>query len=104
MADGSAEREILLREEYARQMAAIPWHELQTYFAHGSVIAVAATLDLLEVAVQLGMDNTTSFTRWIELGEIAPVSDVQAQAWYDSDATLWAVVSAPWVLVQQRPE
>src|SRR5512139_3220307 len=100
MAEGIAERESLLRDEYAGQLAPIRWHELQTYFAHGSVIAVAPALELLEVAVQLGMDNTACFSRWIERGDIAPVSDTQAQTWYDDDATLWAVVAAPWVLVQ----
>lgn len=102
MADDPTARETLLRDEYSRQLAPIRWHELQAYFAHGSVIAVAAALDLLDVAVQLGMDNTAAFTRWIEQGDVAPVSDAQAQAWFDSDATLWAVVAAPWVLVQQR--
>ena len=100
MTDDSTGRESLLREEYARQLSPIRWHELQTYFAHGSVIAVAAALDLLDVAVQLGMDNTTCFARWIEQGDVASVSDAQAQAWYDSDATVLAVVAAPWVLVQ----
>jgi hypothetical protein len=100
MADGVAEREVLLREEYARQLAPIRWHELQTYFAHGSVIAVAPSLELLDVAVQLGMDNTTRFAQWIKQGDVAPISDAQAQTWYNIDATLWAVVAAPWVLVQ----
>ncbi len=102
MAESTAERENLLRQEYLRQTARIPWHELQTYYAHGSVIAVAPSLDLVEVAVQLGMDNTTSFKRWMASGEVAAVSDAQALAWYDNNATLWAVVAAPWVLVQQR--
>jgi len=95
-----ADREALLRDEYHQQTARIPWHELQTYYAGGSVIRVASTLNLVEVAVQLGMDNTGQFEAWIAGGEIAPVSEVEAQSWFDSDALLWAVVAAPWVLVQ----
>jgi len=30
------------------------------------------------------------------------VSDQQALAWYEANEELWAVVAAPWVLVQQR--
>ena len=96
-------REALLRRELMGQTARIRWHELQTYYAHGSVVAVDAGLDLVEVAVQLGMDNADRFRAWIEAGQVAPVSDSQALAWYEGDETVWAVVAAPWVLVQWRP-
>ncbi len=101
---GRDERENLLRHEYHLQTARIRWHELQTYYAHGSVIAVSPQLDLVDVAVQLGMDNTGRFERWIAAGEVAAVSDEQALAWYEADACLWAVVAAPWVLVQESAE
>lgn len=102
MAEGAAERQRVLREEYLRQTARIRWHELQTYYAHGSVIVVSPRLSLVDVAVQLGMDNTDSFQRWIAAGEVAGVSDGQALEWYEANAELWAVVAAPWVLVQRR--
>ena len=37
-------REKLLREDYHGQTAQIGWHELQTYYARGSVIIVARVL------------------------------------------------------------
>lgn len=104
MAEGYAEKEDLLRQEYHQQTARIQWHELQTYYAHGSVIAVAPHLSLVDVAVQLGMDNTECFQLWIAAGEIAAVSDEQALIWYEANSLLWAVVAAPWVLVQQRAD
>ena len=96
-------REALLRREFMGQTARIRWHELQTYYAHGSVVSVDAGLDLVEVAVQLGMDNAARVRAWIDAGQVAPVSDSQALAWYEADETVWAVVAAPWVLVQWRP-
>jgi hypothetical protein len=102
MAEGTAGRQQVLREEYHRQTAPIHWHELQTYYAHGSVIVVSPDLSLVDVAVQLGMDDTDSFQRWIAAGEVAGVSDEQALEWYEANTRLWAVVAAPWVLVQQR--
>tara|TARA_R110002110_G_scaffold405241_1_gene624261 strand:- start:97673 stop:97993 length:321 start_codon:yes stop_codon:yes gene_type:complete len=104
MADSDANRENLLREEFHRQTAQIRWHDLQTYYAHGSVISVAAPLDLVGVAVQLGMDNAGQFQAWIEAAQVAPVSDQQALQWYEENTLLWAVVAPPWVLVQQRDE
>ena len=104
MAEESSDRESLLRREYLQQTARIHWHELQTYYAHGSVIAVSARLNLVEVAVQLGMDNTELFQRWIADGDVGGVTDEQALLWYEDNPLLWAVVAAPWVLVQQRDE
>jgi len=96
------EREELLRKEYHGQTATIHWHDLQTQYAHGSVVRVAQSLDLVEVAVQLGLDNTDQFQAWIELQDVAPVTEADALRWYESNQAFWAVVAAPWVLVQLK--
>ena len=96
-----AQREERLRGEYHGQTARIPWHDLQTHYARGTVVCVAPKLDLVEVAVQLGMDNSRAFQGWIDGGDVAAVCEEQALRWYDSNALLWAVVAAPWVLVQE---
>jgi hypothetical protein len=102
MAESVQAREELLRQEYHGQTARIHWHDLQTYYAQGSVVSVAPQLNLVDVAVQLGMDNTACFQQWIDAGDVASVSDQQALAWYEANEELWAVVAAPWVLVQRR--
>ena len=103
MADGLAERRERLFAEYLSQTARIPWRDLQTYYAGGSEVYVAAELDLVDVAVQLGLDNAAVFEQWIAAGAVASVSDQQALQWYESERVLWAVVAAPWVLVQDGP-
>ncbi len=80
----------------------IHWHELQTYFARGQVVRVAPELDLLAVAAELAADNKPRFEQWMQAGQVGEVSPETAQAWYDRNAELWAVVVAPWVLVQDR--
>ncbi|MEP4486994.1 MAG: DUF2288 domain-containing protein [Halioglobus sp.] len=102
MADSDADRTALLKNEYLGQTARIPWRDLQTYFAQGSVVEVGAQLDLVGVAVQLGLDNTEQFKQWIDSGEVQAVSDSRARTWLDDDISVWAVVAAPWVLVQNR--
>lgn len=103
MVDGIPEsREERLRREYLGQTARIRWHELQTHYARGAVVLVAPELDLVEVAVQLGLDNAARFQAWIDDGKVAAPGEAQARAWYDANAELWAVVAAPWVLVQSR--
>lgn len=103
MASGLEERRERLFAEYLSSTARIPWNDLQKYYAAGSVVYVAAELDLVEVAVQLGLDNTAAFEQWISTGAVAPVSDEQAMQWFESAKELWAVVAAPWVLVQDGP-
>jgi hypothetical protein len=102
MAEAQSEREVLLRQEYHSQTARIAWQDLQTYYARGSVIYVTSGLSLVEVAVQLGLDNTVCFQDWIDQGKIAAVNEEQALNWYETNEELWAVVAPPWVLVQVR--
>ena len=101
MAEAGGDRASLLRAEYHSQTARICWHELQGWYARGSVIGVADGMNLVEVAVQLGLDNTGQFQQWISEGSVAPVSDDQALTWYEANPELWAVVAPPWVLVQR---
>lgn len=80
----------------------IKWKELQTYFARGHVVQVSPTLDLLAVAAELNADNKVQFEQWMSGGQVGDVTPDQARHWFDQDAELWAVVVAPWVLVQDR--
>ncbi|WLD57939.1 DUF2288 domain-containing protein [Salinispirillum sp. LH 10-3-1] len=84
------------------ETAQINWLELQPYFARGQVIVVHRDLDLIVVGRELIRDNTAQFQRWTEAEQVAGVSNVQAQSWYDQKKDLWALVIAPWVLVQDR--
>lgn len=80
--------------------AHIRWHELQRFFASGSAIAVDPTLDLTYVAAQIVADNAAQIKTWMEAGLVDAVKSTQAQQWYEQDASVWAVVIRPWVLVQ----
>ncbi|MFL1468162.1 DUF2288 domain-containing protein [Marinobacter sp. HN1S83] len=81
----------------------INWHDLQTYYARGHVVRVAPDLDLLDVAAELAADNKARFEQWMKDDRIGDVPPDMARAWYDRNAELWAVVVAPWVLVQDQP-
>lgn len=84
------------------QTAKIEWQELQRHFARGMVIKVAPGLDLVEVAARLVADDKAAFEGWLEQGLVCNASDDDARAWSDSQPTFWAVVVAPWVLVQPQ--
>ncbi|MBW0147812.1 DUF2288 domain-containing protein [Marinobacter arenosus] len=91
-----------LKAKLNLETSRIHWHDLQTYFARGQVVRVAPELDLLEVATELAADNKSRFQQWMTDGKVGDIPADLAQAWYDSNTELWAVVIAPWVLVQDR--
>jgi hypothetical protein len=78
----------------------IAWEELQRFFASGKAIFVSETLDLIDVAIQISRDNKEQTVKWMEAGLVTPVSDAQAQTWFEANAEVWAVVVRPYVLVQ----
>lgn len=80
----------------------IKWRDLQTYFARGHVVRVSPALDLLAVAAELTADNKAQFEHWMASNQVGEVTPDQARHWYDQDSELWAVVVAPWVLIQDR--
>ncbi len=82
------------------ETARIAWKELQRYFASGATVKVSTELDLIEVAFQMSEDNKAQVAQWMQAGQLGPVSDEQALAWYEADAEVWAVVVRPYVLVQ----
>jgi hypothetical protein len=91
---------IPLKTKLNLETAAAPWRELQTFFAQGLVLNIAKDLDLLNVGEQFAADNKALFEQWLASGQVSQVSDEQALTWYEADATVWALVIKPWILVQ----
>lgn len=82
------------------QTAQIEWEELQRHFARGVVIKVAPELDLINVATRIIDDDKAAIEAWMASGQVANATDDDARAWTVTQPTFWAVVVAPWVLVQ----
>jgi len=94
----------LLRAKLSLETARIPWAELQRFFARGVAVWIAPTLNLVDTAVVFSQDRADLVRSEMAAGRIARVDADQARAWLAQDATLWAVVVSPWVLVQEdRP-
>lgn len=91
-----------LRLKVNRETARLPWTELIKHFASGNVVWVANELDLVDVAVRVSHDDKANISGWMERGQIAKVSDGQAQSWLETNAELWAVVVSPFILVQEQ--
>ena len=91
----------LTRARINSETAKIPWRELQRLFAAGKVFHVHRDLDLVEVACAMQRDDVEQVKTWTDSARLSRVADDRARAWLEREATLWAVVVKPWVLVQE---
>jgi hypothetical protein len=94
------ENDTELHAKINSETARVKWSELERHFAAGSVVFVSEELDLIKAALHISHDDKETVQRWLAEGKIAKVSDEQAQTWAASDASLWASVVSPFVLVQ----
>ncbi|MCQ8103815.1 DUF2288 domain-containing protein [Methylomonas sp. SURF-2] len=83
-----------------QETSLICWLELQRFFAAGLAISIEDELDLVEVAYQFSVDNKHQVGEWLKTKRIGPVTDRQAEDWFNRQAEVWAVVVKPWILVQ----
>ena len=95
------EADELLRAKLNAETGRLPWSELERHFARGVVIKVAGELDLVEVAVAMSHDDKTMVEAWLTQGLIARAETDDALVWHAQQSQFWAVVAAPWVLIQE---
>ena len=89
-----------LKSKLNGETAKISWRELQLHFARGVVFCASPDSDLVELALQLSQDNKQLIQSYLDDGSIAKMNDQDAASYGDGDL-FWAVVVAPWVLVQK---
>jgi len=83
------------------ETAQISWQELERHFARGELLTVSPELDLEQVGVKMIHDDGPVIDGWLKSGELRKATD-DAARWNDGVLELWAVVVAPWVLVQDK--
>jgi hypothetical protein len=91
----------ILRAKLNLETAQLAWPELERHFARGSVIKVAAGTDLIDTALHVAENNAATVQAWLAEGRIARAEMRDAEDWHARQPMFWAVVVAPWVLVQE---
>ncbi|MGG2397621.1 DUF2288 domain-containing protein [Pseudomonas sp. SH1-B] len=84
------------------ETAAISWQELQPFFARGALLWVDGSQDLVAIAQAVAENDQAKVAQWMNQGLLSKLEDTQAENLLKRDPQLWAVVVAPWVLVQER--
>jgi hypothetical protein len=96
-----SDAEIPVRNLLNAQTGRIAWSGLARHFARGVVVCVAPGEDLVEIAECFVADRAEAIGRLYAEGRLHRAADDDARRWQADDARFWAVVVAPWVLVQE---
>ncbi len=99
-----SEAELSIEAKLNLETGVIEWSELVRHFARGVVIKVETGLDLIEVADCLAKDDTEQLQLWLENKSVSRASDDDARDWTAREPLFWCVVTAPWVLVQEKSD
>jgi len=84
------------------ETAQISWAEIMPLFAKGMVLWVASDQDLVVVAEHIINDDKKQVSALMQQKALHNLADEQALDFQQRNPELWAVVIAPWVLVQER--
>ncbi len=90
-----------IKPDLNEETGKVVWQELERHYARGVIIKVSINLDLVEVATCFTEDNKEPIERWLTSGDLERAFDEDAKRWSEDDPLFWAVVVAPWVLVQE---
>jgi len=93
-----------LRQKLNLETGKIDWSELQRHFARGAVISVSADLDLIEAAIKFTHDDRSVIEDWLTIEKIKRADDDNARQWEHKQPIFWAIVIAPWILVQEQTQ
>ena len=93
--------EVDVRDLLNAQTGKLEWPELQRHFAQGKLIKVIDELDLVEVAARIVADDKEAIASWTKSGMVSRAVDEDARRWEADRPLFWAVVAAPWVVIQE---
>lgn len=96
-----SEADELLRAKLNAETGRLAWKALERHFARGAVVLVAPELDLVEVAFRVTRDDEAVVAAWLNQGLLRRAGTEDALGWHERQTVFWAVVAAPWVLIQE---
>lgn len=87
-------------QKLLRETGKIDWTALAPHYESGGLVLVDRELDLVKVAYSFAQDEKDSVTAWLQAGQVTRVEPEQVEQWNREKPRFWAVVVAPWVLIQ----
>ena len=91
----------ILRAKLNLETARLTWPELERHFARGVVLRIQPGFDLIEAGLAMAENRAAEVQRWLADGTLAHADMDDARRWHENRQEFWAVVVAPFVLVQE---
>ena len=101
MVDKKTTPELTPEQKLNLETAKISWQELQRFFAQGLIVVVNSELDLLDTASRFVTNDSDTVESLLANGKVYKAEIDDAKKWNVANGDFWAVVVAPWVLVQE---
>ena len=79
----------------------LQWQELERHFARGNLIQVKTGIDLVDIAAAMAADQKDQLEKLLAAGQVKKPDMEQVKAWHKNKQFFWALVVAPWVLIQE---
>ncbi len=90
-----------LRKKLQDELDTVDWRALRGHSGRGSVILVAAELELVEVAWCVAQDRAAEVAGWIDAGRLRKPGVEELAAWErEPDKPFRLLIVAPYLLIQ----
>ncbi len=84
------------------ETAVASWKELEIFFARGQILVVSNDHDLIEAALAVHLDRKQDIEQMLRLQTLKQPDPDWVKNNCTADTPFWAVVVAPFVLVQMK--
>ena len=90
------------REELALNIDEAQWQWLKPHLERGTLITVAAALDLSEAGERIAADDAETLTAWISAGKVGRPTLEDIGAWNNEPGKKFlTLIISPFVLIQE---
>jgi hypothetical protein len=93
----------LLEAKLNSETAVAYWKELEVFFARGQLLLVDQSLDLIDIAIAIHLDDKLKIESLLTAGRLSQPSTDWVKLHCQPDTPFWAVVVAPFVVIQHKP-
>ena len=88
-----------LQQKLEDEVMEAPWAPFATHHERDCVFVLDPELPLVMVAMAVGQDLVDDVKRWLESGQLARVSNAQANQWAGSPQRFQFLIVQPYVLI-----
>jgi hypothetical protein len=98
MPDRSREK---IREDLLRSLGPAEWSLIRKHLVKDSIIVVSPSLELIEVAISVALNEETVVKAWVEAGLVTKPDLASLQSWEKTpEREFLSVIVQPFILIQ----